>query len=154
MSAHPFDKALFLFPIPLSVCVAKLAAGGGVRLHRLLLGEGELGPGTRGLLEAGVGVHGLVGGRLLVGVLRQEGDGRVSRSGLGLGEGFHVGDALIAHVLSRVQHPLWTPPRVLWGRLGTRRWREGRRQTVTVLVLRGPVHFPWFTPKISRWSTD
>lgn len=29
MSAHPFDKALFLFPIPLSVCVAKLAAGGG-----------------------------------------------------------------------------------------------------------------------------
>lgn len=128
-SAHPFDKAFFFFLLPQSVlrrrcCVAKLlsrGAGGGVTLHGLLLREGELGPGARGLLEAGVGVHGLVGGWLLVGVLRQEGDGRVDRSRLGLREGFHVGDALIAHVLSRVQHPLWTPPRVLRGRWGTRR---------------------------------
>lgn len=156
----------FFFKLPQNVlrrrcCVAKLrsrVAGGGVTLHGLLLGEGELGPGARGLLVAGVGVHGLVGGWLLIGVLRQEGDGRVGRSRLGLGVGFHVGDALIAHVLSRVQHPLWTPPRVLWGRWGMRRWRGGRKKTVTVSVLRGPFNQPQVTPpafqmKPWRWNT-
>lgn len=132
-TSRPLSFFFFFFPFSTKFlaalllcccCVAKLLGlrwlgraswgrGGGVTLHGLLLGEGERGPGARGLLEAGVGVHGLVGRRLLVGVLRQEGDGRVGRSRLGLGEGVHVGDTLIAHVLSRVQHPLWTPPGVL-----------------------------------------
>lgn len=84
----------------------------GIKLHRLLLGEGVRGPRARGL-EARVGVHGLIRWGLLIGVLWQEGDGRVGRSGLGLGEVFHVADTLVAHVFGRVQHPLWTPPGVL-----------------------------------------
>lgn len=49
---------------------------------------------------------------LLVGVLRQEGDGRVGWSGLRLGEGFRVTDAWVAHDFSRIQL-LRTPSRVL-----------------------------------------
>lgn len=49
---------------------------------------------------------------LLIGVLRQEGDGRVGWSGLRLGEGFRVTDAWVAHDFSRIQL-LRTPSRVL-----------------------------------------
>lgn len=49
---------------------------------------------------------------LLIGVLRQEGDGRVGWSGLRLGEGLRVTDTLVAHDLSRIQL-LRTPSRVL-----------------------------------------
>lgn len=50
---------------------------------------------------------------LLVRVLRQESNRRVGWSGLRLGEVFHVADALVAHVFSRVQQLFWTPSRVL-----------------------------------------
>lgn len=113
MNARPFSRAICFstkrFVAPLW-CLAKLQ--GGVKLHRLLLGEGVRGPRARGL-EARVGVHGLIRWGLLIGVLWQEGDGRVGRSGLGLGEAFRVADTLVAHVFGRVQHPLWTPPGVL-----------------------------------------
>lgn len=49
---------------------------------------------------------------LLIGVLGQEGDGRVGRSGLRLGEGFRVTGAWVAHDFSRIQL-LRTPPGVL-----------------------------------------
>lgn len=64
--------------------------------------------------EAGVGVHGLVGGLLSVGVLGQEGHRRVGGGRLGLGVGLRVAGALVAHVLGWVQL-LWMPPRVLRG---------------------------------------
>lgn len=82
-------------------------------LHRLLLGKRERCSWAGGR-EACVGVGGLVGWMLLIGVLRQEGDGRIGRSGLRLGEGFRVAGELVAHDFSRVQL-LWTPSRVLRG---------------------------------------
>lgn len=82
-------------------------------LHRLLLGERERRPWA-GDGEACVGVGGLVGWVLLIGVLWQEGDGRMGRSGLRLGEGFRVTGALVVHDFSRVQL-LRTPSRVLRG---------------------------------------
>lgn len=83
-------------------------------LHRLLLGKRER-CSRAGGGEARVGVGGLVGRMLLIGVLRQEGDGRVGgRSGLRLGEGFRVTGLLVAHDFSGIQL-LWTPSRVLPG---------------------------------------
>lgn len=89
--------------------------------HGLLLGESEGSPRAGGG-EARVGVHWLSGRLLRVGVLRQESNRRVSWGGLRLRKVFHVADALVAHVFSRVQQLLWTPPRVLRGE--DRRRRE------------------------------
>lgn len=82
--------------------------------HRLLLGESEWGSRAVGG-EARVGVRGLVGGGLSVGVVRQEGNGRVGGSRLRLGELVHVADTLVAHVFSWVQRLFWMPPGVLHG---------------------------------------
>lgn len=82
-------------------------------LHRLLLGKRERCSWAGGR-EARVGVGGLVGRMLLIGVLRQEGDGRIGWSGLRLREGFRVTGALVAHDFSGIQL-LWTPSRVLPG---------------------------------------
>lgn len=81
--------------------------------HGLLLREGRSWGGGGG--EAGVGVHGLVGGRLGVGVLRQEGDGRVGRRVEGLTPGQVLRVALVAHVLGRVQGLCRMVRRVLSG---------------------------------------
>ncbi len=84
--------------------------------HGLLLGEREWSSGAGGG-EARVGVHGLIGWVLLVGLLRQESNRRlgIGWSRLGLGEVFHVADALVAHVFSWIQQLFWTLPRVLRG---------------------------------------
>lgn len=83
-----------------------------VTSHRLLLGESEWGSRAVGG-EARVGVHGLVGGVLSVGVVRQESNRGVSGSRLRLGELFHVADTLVAHIFSWVQRLFWMPPGVL-----------------------------------------
>lgn len=80
-------------------------------LDRLLLGEREW-CSRAGSREARVRVHRLIGRVLLVGVLRQESNGRISWSRLRLREIFHVVDALVAHIFSWVQL-FWMPPRVL-----------------------------------------
>lgn len=98
----------------------------------MLLGEGERWWRARGG-EAGVGVRGLVGRLLLIGVLRQESNGRIGRSGLRLGEVFHVAGALVAHVFGWVQQFFWTPPRVLPGR------DKRRRKTMIALGHRAPI---------------
>lgn len=69
--------------------------------HGLLLRECEWSSRPRGG-EGCVGVHGLVGGMLRVGVLRQESNRRVGLSGLRLREVFFVADTLVAHVFSWV----------------------------------------------------
>lgn len=91
--------------------------------HGLLLGERERDSRVGGR-EAGVGVRGLVGRLLRVGVLGQESNWRVGRSGLRLGEVFHVADALVAHVFGWVQQLFWKPPRVLRGEDRKRRKRR------------------------------
>lgn len=90
----------------------------------MLLGEGERCWRAWGG-EAGVGVRGLVGWWLLIGVLRQESNRRIGRSGLRLGEVFHVAGALVAHIFSWVQQFFWAPPRVLPG-------RDKRRRTTMI----------------------
>jgi len=66
-------------------------------------------------LEGCVGIQRLIGWVLSVGILRQESNRRVGRSGLSLGGEFHVAGALVAHVFSWVQQLFWIPPRVLQG---------------------------------------
>lgn len=118
MDAHPFSRVFheafflfFFFFVAVSCCLLQSEKLCGMS-HGLLLGELERRLRARGG-EARVGVHGLSGWVLLVRVLRQERDGRVGWGGLRLGEVFHVADALVAHILSRVQQLFWTPPRVL-----------------------------------------
>lgn len=96
--------------------LSRESVGGAVELpleelHGLLFGESE---GSSGAVrrEAGVGIHGLVGGLLSIGMLGQEGNRRVGGSGQGLGMGLRIAGALVAHVFSCVQL-LWMPPRVL-----------------------------------------
>lgn len=111
-------------------------------LDGLLLGERER-CSRAGSREARVGVHRLIGRALLVGVLRQESNGRISWSRLRLREIFHVVDALVVHIFSWVQL-FWKPPRVLWGEDKRRRkimivagHKEGNRTWGTIVT---PVH--------------
>lgn len=126
--------------VALSRCLSQSWELCGVS-NGLLLGEGERSSRAG---EARVGVHGLVGRLLRVGVLRQERDGRVGWSGLGLGKVFRVADALVTHVFSRVQQLFWTPATVLWGDDKRRERRQYCRVTGFSLSQEG-----WLNPK---WS--
>lgn len=104
-------------------------------LHGLLLREREWSSRASGR-EARVGVHGLGGWVLCVGVLGQESDRRIGWSGLRLREVFHVADALVAHVFSRVQQLFWVPPRVLHGEDKRRKKEDNTAGSQGFLCLR------------------